>query len=98
MHAMGRWTLFLLLLLGGIGLSLFVTLALGQRAGWGFLFLPFLFPPLVWRRGEAAAGAPRLECPQCGWSSFEPADRFCPRDGASLGPPLGPGAAGPRVP
>lgn len=78
-----RWLIFLGLLAAGVGLSLLSTLVLGQKGGWGFLFLPLVFPPFVFG-GKSAEPEFRRECGSCGWWSTDPSLKFCPRDGSPL--------------
>lgn len=68
------------------GTALLWTL-FGQRALFGFLFLPFL--PFAFgggRRGDGRPGDARAVpiCPRCDYKARGPEERYCPRDGSSL--------------
>lgn len=78
-----RWSIFIALLAAGIALSLVFSLALGRSAGWGFLLLPFIFPPFLFR-GQRNEAAKTRECGSCGFATGDPEVRFCPRDGTLL--------------
>lgn len=56
----------------------------GGIAFFGFLFLPFV--PILFGGGDRDSEPVRTRvCPECGFESLDPQDRFCPRDGARLG-------------
>lgn len=47
-----------------------------------FLFIPFV-PLLLGRRGEDSR-PPVRACPECGFSTRDPAFEYCPRNGTEL--------------
>jgi hypothetical protein len=71
-----------LTLLGGLGLSLLISIGLTIifDAPVFLLVLPFI-PLLGWGRRERR---PRRTCPTCGFESRDPAVAYCPRDGTEL--------------
>jgi hypothetical protein len=82
---MGRMLFWFVL---SIGITIIGTLLLwhfvGPYAFFGFLFLPFLFGLSGWGRHDRTGEAAR-SCPRCGYKTMDPRDRYCPRDGQSLG-------------
>jgi hypothetical protein len=77
----GRWSLFWLLLLVGLGLSV-LSVLFGSRYGFLFLLLPLVFPPF--RIGKNANAHEPKRCGACGFETLEPDVHFCPRDGTAL--------------
>lgn len=68
----------------GIAVSLLLT-----AAAWYyfdsllvFLFVPFV--PLLFRRFGRDDRPPERECPECGFTTRDPAFEHCPRDGTRL--------------
>ncbi|MBW3582942.1 MAG: hypothetical protein KY455_07585 [Euryarchaeota archaeon] len=54
----------------------------GGVAFFGFLFLPFV--PILFGGGGRDEAVQMQACPECGFESLDPEDRYCPRDGALL--------------
>lgn len=72
-----RWMVFL----GGLAISVLLTILLWPVGVIGFLALPFIW---IGRKSDKAIAA--LSCPDCGWSSTDSDARYCPRHGRALEP------------
>ncbi|QDX41671.1 hypothetical protein [Salarchaeum sp. JOR-1] len=65
----------------GLAASLAVNAAVYYYTGWFVFFIALPFVPLLFRGDDRP---PARECPQCGFSTRDPAYEYCPRDGARL--------------